>query len=201
MISSHSRGVGTSCSRHDVPMRSARCTVPTSPAPCSARPCSNPLISAGVISDYLRHAALRPHIAAIGLRFRGDVSTIPNGNTRDQSGARRVPLHPPPQDFASTRCCHLTFKSIGHNRGSHRIRGRQNDRFCTQFIDGRGSTDPAGVPAQPRQGFQSADDDPLLRHSRCRAVVSSPTASMPTSMRPAPRSRPTCLIFCCSSRC
>ncbi len=143
---------------------------------------------------------------------RSDCVRIPN------TMFQRFQKETPDADRASARCCRLPFdplipalcidprlsSNLQIPRPELRLslypRGRQNERSCTQSIDGRGSTGRAGVPAQSRQGFQPADDDHLLRHSRCRAVVSSPTASMPMSMRPAPRSRRICLIFCCSSR-
>src|SRR5205823_5431872 len=49
--------------------------------------------------------------------------------------------------------------------------GGQNDRYYTQFIDGRRGACPAGFAAEPRQGVQSADHDPVLRHPRRRAAV------------------------------
>src|SRR5258708_22157367 len=53
-----STGIGTSCSRQDVSMRSARCVVQPAPGLCSARPCLVPRIFR-VAARHRRSAALR----------------------------------------------------------------------------------------------------------------------------------------------
>src|ERR1700730_6881037 len=53
------------------------------------------------------------------------------------------------------------------------FKGRFHDRFHIESGDRRRHrrTDPAGLEAQSRQGFQSPDHDRVLRHSRRRAIV------------------------------
>src|ERR1700730_16663554 len=53
------------------------------------------------------------------------------------------------------------------------FKGRFHDRFHIESGDRRRPrrTDPAGLEAQSRQGFQSPDHDRVLRHSRRRAIV------------------------------
>ena len=196
---------GASWSRHDVPIRSTRCAAPFSPGAVQRATHSSAASRShdgGVHASATRDRCPTPIERLTHITARNSLTARQSPN--DSKGSQRAHARADSSSPSRRRSCHLTFKSVGQKWRSqvqYIPAGRQNDRYYTQFIDGRRSAGPAGLAAEPRQGLQSADHDPVLRHPRRRAAVRRLQHLRRRRRDRHARSRPTCPISCCSWRC
>ena len=215
-----SRECGGVWSRHDAPIWSTRCAVPLQPRRRAAR---DPLFRREATRMRLRRAPPRPHATEITQLHRNGSTpihgmeprnlavhlanppTIPRGSIRRRGTCpRRRMLHRPDPAGRANRYLSSNLQ-VPRSKMPPQVQfisaGCQNDRYCSQFIDGGRSAYPAGLAAKSRQGFQPADHDPVRRHPRRRAAVRRLQPLRRRRRDRRARSRPTCPSCCCSWRC